>query len=121
MPACRESPGGVEDSTFAAQMEAMADAPTGLDDPNYAAFAWARYRRVMRWMALATAVVVAIAVVLLDHWYGPLSWVALAAAIGGFGGTAMLTAALMGLVFLSSGTGHDEAVKDIDQPPISTE
>lgn len=92
----------------------MPAAPTGLDDPDYAAFAWARYRRVMRWMALASAVVVAAAILLLDYLYGPLSWVALLAAIGGFGGTALLTAALMGLVFLSSGSGHDEAVKDID-------
>ena len=88
--------------------------PTGLDDPDYAAFAWARYRRVMRWMALASAVVVAAAVMLLDYYYGPLSWITILAAIGGFGGTALLTAALMGLVFLSSGSGHDEAVKDID-------
>jgi len=51
---------------------------------------------------------------LLDFAYGPLSWVAIAAAIGGFGGTIMLAAALMGLVFLSSGTGHDEQVQDID-------
>jgi hypothetical protein len=34
--------------------------------------------------------------------------------VGGFGGTIMLTAALMGLVFLSSGTGHDEQVRNID-------
>ena len=32
------------------------------------------------------------------------------AAIGGFGGTIMMAAALMGLAFLSSGTGHDEDV-----------
>jgi hypothetical protein len=88
--------------------------PSGLDDPEYAAFAWGRYRRVMRWMALSSALVVAAAIALLDHYYGPLSWITLLAAIGGFGGTALLTAALMGLVFLSSGTGHDEQVKDID-------
>ena len=69
--------------------------PHGLNDPRYAAFAWARYRRLMAWMALATVIIVA-------------------GAIGGFGGTAMLTAALMGLVFLSSGSGHDEDVSRID-------
>ncbi|MBA3836788.1 MAG: hypothetical protein C0499_03905 [Zymomonas sp.] len=93
----------------------MDDLQPGLDDPAYAAFAWGRYRMILRWMALATCVVVAAAVVLLDYAYGPLSWVAIAAAIGGFGGTAMLTAALMGLVFLSSGSGHDERVKDLDE------
>ncbi len=92
----------------------MDDLPPGLDDRDYAAFAWRRYRAMLRWMALATAIVVAAAVLALDHFYGPLSWVTIAAAIGGFGGTAMMTAALMGLVFLSSGTGHDERVKDID-------
>lgn len=92
----------------------MDDLPPGLDDRDYAAFAWARYRAMLRWMALAMAIVVAAAVLALDFFYGPLSWVAIAAAIGGFGGTAMMTAALMGLVFLSSGTGHDERVKDID-------
>jgi hypothetical protein len=51
---------------------------------------------------------------LLDYGYGPLSWITIAAAIGGFGGTSMMTAALMGLVFLSSGTGHDERVREID-------
>ncbi len=92
----------------------MPTVPPGLDDPDYAAFAWARYRLIMRWMALATILIVGGAVLLLDFAYGPLSWVAIAAAIGGFGGTVMLTAALMGLVFLSSGSGHDERVKDID-------
>jgi len=95
-------------------MGSMSDTPTGLDDPDYAAFAWARYRRLLGWMALATIVIVAIAVWLLDIWYGPLSWVAILAAIGGFGATIMMAAALMGLVFLSSGTGHDEDVEHID-------
>jgi hypothetical protein len=87
----------------------------GLDDPLVRAHAWARYRRIMRWMALATAVIVAVCVALLDRWYGPLSWVTVLAAIGGFGGTVMMTAALMGLVFLSSGTGHDESVERFDE------
>lgn len=86
----------------------------GLDDPASAAHAWARYRRIMRWMMLAAAIIVAGAIMLLDYVYGPLSLIAILAAIGGFGGTAMMTAALMGLVFMSSGTGHDERVKDID-------
>ena len=36
------------------------------------------------------------------------------AIIGGVGGSVMLAAALMGLVFLSSGTGHDEDVTRVD-------
>jgi hypothetical protein len=57
---------------------------------------------------------VAVAVWLLDLWYGPLSWIAILAAIGGFGATIMMAAALMGLVFLSSGSGHDEDVDRVD-------
>jgi hypothetical protein len=30
----------------------------------------------------------------------------------GIGGAVLLTAALMGLVFLSSGSGHDESIED---------
>ena len=97
----------LEDFTFGAQWEAM---PHGLDDPAYRAFAWQRYRRMLRWMALFTTLLVAAALAALEWGFGPLNWVTVLAAIGGFGGTAMLTAALMGLVFLSSGTGHDEDV-----------
>ena len=92
----------------------MSDNPTGLDDPDYAAFAWGRYRRLLGWMGLATALIVAIAVWLLDIWYGPLSWITILAAIGGFGASIMMAAALMGLVFLSSGSGHDEDVDRVD-------
>lgn len=92
----------------------MSDKPPGLGDPDYAAFAWARYRRLLGWMGLATALIVAIAVWLLDIWYGPLSWIAILAAAGGFGATIMMAAALMGLVFLSSGSGHDEDVDRVD-------
>jgi len=92
----------------------MSDKPSGLDDPDYAAFAWGRYRLLLGWMGLATALIVAIAVWLLDIWYGPLSWIAILAAAGGFGATIMMAAALMGLVFLSSGSGHDEDVDRID-------
>lgn len=88
----------------------MDDQPAGLDDPDYAAFAWARYRRMLGWMALAAVIAVTIAIYILDQVYGPLSWIAILAAIGGFGGTIMMAAALMGLAFLSSGTGHDEDV-----------
>jgi len=96
------------------QLKAMPKSLPGLDDPHAAAFAWARYRLMLRWMALATCVIVAGSIILLDYGYGPLSWITIAAAIGGFGGTSMMTAALMGLVFLSSGTGHDERVREID-------
>ncbi|WCT73136.1 hypothetical protein PQ455_16160 [Sphingomonas naphthae] len=81
--------------------------PRGLDDPDYAAFAWGRYRRVMRWMALVAAICIALALLWLrSHGPVPLH-MAIATALG-VGLTTLLGTGLMGLVFLSSGTGHDE-------------
>jgi len=88
----------------------MSNDPPGLDDPAYAAFAWRRYRRLLAWMLVPTTITVGLAIRALEIWYGPLSLVAILASIGGFGGSIMMTAALMGLIFLSSGTGHDDAV-----------
>ena len=86
----------------------------GLSDPDYAAFAWRRFRRILGWMAVVAAVFIVAAIMVLQYVYGPMGWVAILAVIGGAGGSIMLAAVLMGLVFLSSGTGHDEAVEEID-------
>lgn len=89
------------------------EVPQGLDDPEYAAFAWARYRRILSRMALVAAMVAFLAVLILWHWLGWLNFtVALATALGVFF-TILLGAALMGLMFLSSGTGHDAQVEDL--------
>jgi len=84
--------------------------PSPLDDPDYAEFAWGRYFRIMRWMGLLTLVVMAAAAWYLYAAVGLVSIHLYIAAMLGIGLTMMLMAALMGLVFLSSGTGHDEAV-----------
>ncbi|MHA6332366.1 hypothetical protein ACXYL9_01680 [Qipengyuania sp. CAU 1752] len=81
-----------------------------LDDPQNAAFAWARYRRLMRFMLLATVGVVIIALGLLytqNENISPHFFIAVAL---GIGFSMMLMSALMGLVFLSNGTGHDDSV-----------
>lgn len=96
-------------------MGSMTTRNSGIDDPEQAAFAWARYRRILAWMALTTAICVALAIIGLEYFYGPLSIAVIVATVAGVGGSMMLAAALMGLIFLSSGTGHDEAVEDIDQ------
>lgn len=88
--------------------------PSGLSDPDQAAFAWARFRRMLGWIALAAALCSAGAVWALSRWQGPLHWVTVLAAIGGVFGSVMMAGALMGLVFLSSGTGHDEDVDRFD-------
>lgn len=84
--------------------------PSPLDDPANAAHAWARYKRIMGYMAWLTLVVVAATLVLLFEENGFVSINLFIAAALGIGGMMLLTAALMGLVFLSSGTGHDAAV-----------
>jgi peptidoglycan biosynthesis protein MviN/MurJ (putative lipid II flippase) len=86
----------------------------GLDDPDYARFAWGRFRALMAWMTLAAAVCVAVVIAVMAWVQGPLHLVTMLAIVGGVGGSVMMAAALMGLVFLSSGTGHDEDVTRVD-------
>ncbi|BBC71471.1 conserved hypothetical protein [Altererythrobacter sp. B11] len=83
-----------------------------LEDPDTAAHAWARYRRIMRLMLLVTLGVVAIAMTLIYKEIGTQSVHLFIATALGLGFTMLLFSALMGLVFLSAGTGHDESVID---------
>ena len=83
-----------------------------LDDPRNSAHAWGRYKRLMRWMALFTTTVVVLTLGGFYWFNGLVSIHFFIATALGIGFMMMLTAALMGLVFLSSGTGHDEAVSD---------
>ena len=83
-----------------------------LDDPETAAFAWARYRRLMRWMMLVTVTLVAGSMYLLYRSNGFVSVHFYIATALGIGFAMLLMSALMGLVFLSNGTGHDDAIID---------
>ena len=87
-------------------------APSPLDDPASSAFAWARWKRMMRFMALATAVTVAAILAYLWRSDAAMSVHFYIAAGLGAGASMMLMGALMGLVFLSNGTGHDASVAD---------
>ena len=80
-----------------------------LDDPESAAFAWARFRRIMRFMFLLTLGLVLIAMAMLWKFENVSVHFYIATALG-IGFTMLLASALMGLMFLSSGTGHDDAV-----------
>ncbi len=83
-----------------------------LDNPEYANFAWKRYWRLMRGM-FAFTLVVTVAVLTSFWWFnGMVSIHFFIATAGAIIASMMLMAALMGLVFLSSGTGHDEAIED---------
>lgn len=90
----------------------MSKPETDLDNPDYAAFAWARYRRIMAWMMLAALVVALGTLAILWIWMGEMPLVMGIFVVIGIFGTMALTAALMGLVFLSSGSGHDARVED---------
>ena len=87
-------------------------APSPLDNHRNAAHAWAHYRRLLKWMLLVSVLTAAAAVLYL---YGAVGMVSIHYFIAAFLGitlTMMLMSALMGLVFLSSGTGHDESIED---------
>jgi ferric-dicitrate binding protein FerR (iron transport regulator) len=98
-------------------MEVMTHRRPSLSDPDYAAFAWRRYRRLMAWMTLAAVAAVAAALIYLRASIGPLPWPIIMATAAGIGLSVLLAAALMGLIFLSSGTGHDEDVADFEDKP----
>jgi hypothetical protein len=90
----------------------MAKSP--LDDPDYARFAWARYWRLMRGMSALTVAVVAISLAAMWWRNGDFASIHLyIATAAGVSVAMLLTAALMGLVFLSNGSGHDAAIDDL--------
>lgn len=91
----------------------------GLDDPQIAAAAWTRFRRIMGWMALGGAVCVGLALLALRLWAGPMPLHMILATILGVWLTFMLGTGLMALVFLSSGTGHDQQVIDPMKDEVS--
>ncbi len=80
-----------------------------LDDPQTAALAWARYRRLMRLMFGVTTGVVIIALTLLYREVGLVSVHFYIATALGISAAMLLMSALMGLVFLSSSSRHDDA------------
>jgi hypothetical protein len=80
----------------------------GLDDPAQARFAWKRFRRILSVMTLVGVAAAGLAVWLVGRTYGELGWIATLAIIGGVMGSVSMAGALMGLAFMSSGTGHDE-------------
>jgi len=86
--------------------------PSGLDDPRSARFAWSRFRTIL-WAMAAVSLVVALGVAGLLWWIsGPLPWIFIGMILGGVWAPIMMAALLMGLMFLSSGTGHDHCVDD---------
>ena len=83
-----------------------------LDDPDYARFAWARFRTLLGWMTLASALAALAGLGALYLGIGPMPLLATIFTGGGIFFTVLLAAVLMGLVFLSSGSGHDDKIED---------
>ncbi len=71
----------------------------------------ARFRRIMRWMALLSILVAAIAVLLVASGDDGVHVHMMIATALGAGLTVLLASALMTLAFLSSSSGHDEQAK----------
>jgi hypothetical protein len=86
--------------------------PSSLEDPDYADFAWRRYRNLMWWMASASLLSVVLGLGVLWLMVGPLPLMMIVWTGLGIFFSVLLAAALMGLVFLSSGSGHDETIND---------
>ena len=87
--------------------------PSPLDNRDTSDIAWARYRRLMKGMAIVSFGAVVLALGWLRFTMGDqLTIHMMIATAAGVGLSVMLGAALMGLVFLSSGSGHDEAIED---------
>ncbi len=92
----------------------MAGNKSPLEDPDYARFAWGRYRRMLKWMALASLAATLAALLWLQIYGTGLTVHVVIATAVGVGGTVLVGALLMGLVFLSSGSGHDEEIERFD-------
>ena len=87
--------------------------PSPLDSQDTSRIAWARYRRLMAGMAFVSLAAVVLALLWLHFTIGDaLTIHMIIATAAGVGLSVMLGAALMGLVFLSSGSGHDESIDD---------
>lgn len=81
-----------------------------LEDKATAAVAWARWRRLMALVGVITALTIAAALAYFHAQDEPVSIHFYIAITLGIGATMMLGGALMGLAFLSSGTGHDNSI-----------
>jgi hypothetical protein len=104
---------GVVSSASSRHLALMGPRHSPLDEARTSAHAWARYKRIMLGMGGVTLAVLAVALTTLYLLGALVSIHFVIATVLGIGLAMMLTAALMGLVFLSSGTGHDESVSDL--------
>jgi RsiW-degrading membrane proteinase PrsW (M82 family) len=77
--------------------------------------AWRRYKRLMSWMAIAAVVAVLLALIYLKSSGQPLPIHMVIATIAGVGFSVLLGTGLMGLVYFSNHSGHDDAASRSDE------
>lgn len=91
-----------------------------MTEPDPRAAAWRRYKGLMIWSALAAAAAAILALIYLKLSGQPVPIHMAVATVAGVSFTVLLGAALMGLVFLSNASGHDESAsgkrRDDDEP-----
>lgn len=76
------------------------------------ALAWQRYKRLMSWMAIAAVVAVLVALIYLKSDGRALPIHMVIATVAGVGFSVLLGTALMGLVYFSNNSGHDDSAAD---------
>ena len=77
-------------------------------DFERASLAWARYKRMMKWMVLVAAVAVLLSLIYLKSFGDPVPVHMMIATVAGVGLTVLVGTGLMGLLFLSNRSGHDD-------------
>jgi hypothetical protein len=80
-----------------------------LEEIQRTARAWLRYKKMMKWMLLAAAVAVLAALGWLKSTGEPMPIHMIIATAAGVGLSVLVGTGLMGLVFLSNNSGHDDA------------
>jgi len=82
--------------------------PTRAQDFERASQAWARYKRMMKWMVLVAVTCILLSFIYLQSSGDPVPVHMMIATAAGVGFTILVGTGLMGLVFLSNRSGHDE-------------
>jgi len=88
---------------------AAANETARLEQVQRAARAWQRYKKMMKWMLLAAVLTVAAALAWLKSMGEPMPIHMIIATVAGVGLSVLVGTGLMGLVFLSNNSGHDDA------------
>jgi uncharacterized membrane protein YbhN (UPF0104 family) len=82
--------------------------PQRTHDYERVAVAWARYKRIMRWMVVVAIVTVLVSLLILRNMGDPMPLHMIIATIAGIGLTMLVGTGLMGLAYFSNRSGVDD-------------